>query len=212
MQDFFDRQGHGRRLFVLNKNKLQTDPEPVVNKRGESMSIVYFEGSHSKPDDPAPVGTPRQGDPLHQIAAVRKRQGISCRALARRLKTEVGFVKWQEQADSDMLLSTLYQWQKALGVPVTELLVDDNEPLSPPVMKRARMVRLMKTAMAIREEAQAPPLKRMAQMLVEQLIEIMPELKDVNPWNAVGQRRTLDELGQAADRRLSLDALADLME
>ena len=95
---------------------------------------------------------------------------------------------------------------------VTELLVDDNEPLSPPVMKRARMVRLMKTAMAIREEAQALPLKRMAQMLVEQLIEIMPELKEVNPWNAVGQRRTLDELGQAADRRLSLDALADLME
>ena len=158
------------------------------------------------------MGTPSGGDPLHQIAAVRKRQGISCRALARRLKTEVGFVKWQEQADSDMLLSTLYQWQKALGVPVTELLADDNEPLSPPVMKRAQMVRLMKTAMAIREEAQAPPLKRMAQMLVEQLIEIMPELKDVNPWNAVGQRRTLDELGQAADRRLSLDALADLME
>jgi hypothetical protein len=40
----------------------------------------------------------------------------------------------------------------------------------------------------------------------------MPELENVNPWNAVGQRRGLDELGQAATRSLSLDTLADLTE
>ena len=70
----------------------------------------------------------------------------------------------------------------------------------------------MKTAAAIRERAGSAPIQRMAQMLVEQILEIMPELKDVTPWNAVGQRRTLDELGEAANRRLSLDALFDLLD
>jgi len=42
----------------------------------------------------------------------------------------------------------------------------------------------------------------MAQVLVDQLIELMPELKDVNPWHAVGKRRTQNEVGQAAERRL----------
>jgi hypothetical protein len=36
-------------------------------------------------------------------------------------------------------------------------------------------------------------------MLEEQLVELMPELKDVSPWHSVGQRRTQDELGRIAD-------------
>ena len=110
-----------------------------------------------------------------------------------------------------MPLSRLYEWQAALGVPVAELLIDDDS-LSPPIMRRAQILRLMKTAAAIRERAGSAPIQRMAQMLVEQILEIMPELKDVTPWNAVGQRRTLDELGEAANRRLSLDALFDLLD
>jgi hypothetical protein len=39
-------------------------------------------------------------------------------------------------------------------------------------------------------------------MLEEQLVELMPELKDVAPWHSVGQRRTPEELGRAADRVL----------
>jgi hypothetical protein len=35
-------------------------------------------------------------------------------------------------------------------------------------------------------------------MLVEQILEIMPELRDVTPWNTVGQRRTLDDVGRTA--------------
>jgi hypothetical protein len=35
-------------------------------------------------------------------------------------------------------------------------------------------------------------------MMADQLVEIMPELRDVNPWHTVGQRRTLDELGRIA--------------
>jgi hypothetical protein len=58
----------------------------------------------------------------------------------------------------------------------------------------------MKTAAAIRELAESDRIERLAQTLVEQLVEIMPELAEVSPWHAVGQRRTLDEYGRTAER------------
>jgi len=164
---------------------------------------------------PTYVPTARMSGPhrvLHQIAAVRRREGLSRRAVARRLGIDVKSVRFEEEQTADMPLSRLYQWQAALGVPIAELLVDGDGSLSPPVLKRAQVLRLMKTAAAIRERADSLPIQRMAQMLIEQILEIMPELEDVSPWNAVGQRRTLDDLGQAAYRRLSLDALLDMME
>jgi len=142
------------------------------------------------------------GRPLHRLAEVRRRQGITRRTLARRLNTDVATVKLLEQPTSDLLLSTLYAWQEVLDAPVAELLVESEEPLSAPVLKRAQMVRLMKTAGAILERASQPSIRRMAQMLVDQLCEVMPELKGVSPWHAVGRRRTQDELGQAAYRRI----------
>ncbi|NLE37311.1 MAG: hypothetical protein GX621_04730 [Pirellulaceae bacterium] len=158
-----------------------------------------------------PVSINGQSRALHQLGQVRRREGLSRRAVARRLGTDVNRVRSEEEQSADMPLSRLYEWQAALGVPVAELLIDDDS-LSPPIMRRAQILRLMKTAAAIRERAGSAPIQRMAQMLVEQILEIMPELKDVTPWNAVGQRRTLDELGEAANRRLSLDALFDLLD
>jgi transcriptional regulator with XRE-family HTH domain len=150
--------------------------------------------------------------PLHRLAEVRKLQGVTRRTLARRLNTDVASVKRQEQPTADLLLSTLYAWQRILEVPVTELLAEPDEPLSTPVLKRAQLVRVMKTAAAILERAQQPAIRRMAKMLVEQLCEIMPELAEVGPWHAVGRRRTQDELGQAALRRFSLEGLQELVE
>ena len=106
----------------------------------------------------------------------------------------------------------LYQWQKALGVPVGELLADGHEPLSAPVLRRAQLVRLMKTAASIQERAKQASVGRMAQMLIEQLVEIMPELKQVHPWNTIGMRRTMDELGQAATRSLSSEIRAEELD
>lgn len=148
--------------------------------------------------------------PLHRLALVRRRQGISRRTMARRLSTDIGSVKSQEQEGSDMLLSTLYEWQKALEVPVAELLVESNDPLSAPVLKRAQMLRMMKTAKAILERTHQLSVRRMAQMLIEQLLEIMPELEDVTPWHTVGKRRTQAELGQAAQRRFLMECLRDV--
>ena len=127
--------------------------------------------------------------------------------------TDIASVKQQEEQASDMRLSDLYRWQKALGVPIVELLVEgEEESLSPPVFKRAQMLRLMKTAAAILERSDHSPVSRMAKMLVEQILEIMPELENVSPWNAVGQRRSLDDLGQAAQRRLSIDSIVDFLD
>jgi pimeloyl-ACP methyl ester carboxylesterase len=48
------------------------------------------------------------------------------------------------------------------------------------------------TAAAIMEKAQTNSIKRLVTMMIEQLLEIMPELQEVAAWHTVGQRRTLD--------------------
>ena len=53
----------------------------------------------------------------------------------------------------------------------------------------------MKTVAAIKERAEGTPVCRLATMLTEQILEIMPELRDVTPWHNVGQRRSLDDVG-----------------
>jgi hypothetical protein len=59
----------------------------------------------------------------------------------------------------------------------------------------------MKTVRAIKETAgENLSIERMATMLEQQLVEIMPELKDVAAWHSVGQRRSHDELGRTAER------------
>ena len=52
----------------------------------------------------------------------------------------------------------------------------------------------------------------MAQTLVDQLIEVMPELQGISAWNAVGKRRSLDEFGVAALRSLSADVFRDFRD
>ena len=114
--------------------------------------------------------------------------------MARRLGADISSVLRQEQEASDLPLSVLYQWQRALEVPVADLLVDSDAPLSPPVMERARMVKVMKTAVALMEKAHTNAQRRLITMLVEQLLEIMPELREVSAWHSVGQRRTLGRI------------------
>jgi len=59
-------------------------------------------------------------------------------------------------------------------------------------------VKLMKTAAALRERTAGSAVARIVDMLVQQILEIMPELADVTPWHTVGQRRTLEEVGRTA--------------
>ncbi len=150
--------------------------------------------------------------PLHRLGIVRRLQGVTRRTVARHLHTDVSHVKLKEQETSDMPLSELYEWQKVLDVPIAELLVEADDPLSLPVMKRAQLVRLMKTVLAIMEESTQERVRRMTQTIIDQLVEIMPELEGVTPWHAVGKRRRRDDFGVAAERRLSEDVFMDLKD
>ncbi len=138
---------------------------------------------------------------LHRLAEVRLRQGVTLRTMARRMNVDIRTVRREEDPTNDLPLSVIYRWQKALEVPVAELFSDIEEPLSGPVLKRARMLRLMKTTMSILRRTRQRSVRILAQMLAEQLIEIMPELKDVNAWHSRGRRPKQAKIGRAAIRR-----------
>ncbi len=144
---------------------------------------------------------------LHRIQAVRQQQGISLRAVARQMATDIRHIRQEEEESTDLKLSDLYRWQEALEVPIAELLVDPEMSLSHPIKERAQLLRLMKTAAAILKGSRSAGTRRLAQVLVDQLVEMMPELEFVSGWHSVGQRRSLDEYGRAAERTLPDDLL-----
>jgi len=162
------------------------------------LSVVYSDDDQDRPS--RIVGQP--GLALHRIQEVRRLQGMSLRTAARQLDTDIRSIRAQEQHTTDLRLSDIYKWQRALDVPVSELLVEEDEPLSRPVRERGAMLKIMKSARSIVESATDGPTRRMAENLVEQLLGLMPELKEVSPWHSVGQRRSLDEMGRIADQPL----------
>ncbi len=173
------------------------------------MSISDIDTGEVLSTGALPTGSPNRRRLLHRIKAVRREQGVSLRRVAQHLQTDIRELRAEEEETVDISLSRLYQWQHVLDVPIADLLVDSNGPLSPPVLERARMVRLMKTVAAIMEKAESTSIQRLAQTLVDQMLEIMPELEGVNPWHSVGQRRTLDEYGRIVERSYSDDVWRD---
>ena len=155
------------------------------------------------------ASTESKTPPLHRLGEVRRQEGISLRTVARRLGIDVAAVKLQECESTDVPLSVVYQWQEVLNVPVVELLMEPNGSLSTPLAKRARLVRVMKTALSILEQSEQAPVGRMAQTLIAQLVEMMPELREVGSWHAVGQRRRSDEYGRAAEHSLPDEMFMD---
>jgi transcriptional regulator with XRE-family HTH domain len=144
---------------------------------------------------------------LQKLGEARRRQGLSVRCVAQRLGRTVSEIRAQEDERADLLISELYRWQAALDVPIEELLEDPDDTLSPRVLTRARLLKVMKTAMAIRRAARSEAERRLARLLIDQLLEIMPELKEVSGWPAVGHRRRADEIGRIAENPISDDWL-----
>lgn len=141
----------------------------------------------------------RSHSPTNRIRHVREQQGVSLRTAARRMKMDIRSVREQENEFSDLRISQLQHWQEILEVPLIDLLDEPGGPLSRPVMQRAKLLRIMKTAVSVAENTSEEPVQRFAQMLREQLIDLMPELKDVPGWHSIGQRRGLDEMGRIAE-------------
>jgi transcriptional regulator with XRE-family HTH domain len=137
---------------------------------------------------------------LHRLGEVRQQEGVSRRTIAQHLGVTIGEVKRQEDARADLSLSLLFDWQQILNVPLPDLLVPPGDFLSPPVLRQAQMIQLMKLAVTIAEQSGEVPTRRLAQRMVDQLMEIMPELQDVGSLPATGQQRGPDELGRTAER------------
>ena len=170
------------------------------------MSIVDCSATTESPPV-AHAAPPRRA--LHRIRQVRIQQGVSLRAVARRIRGEVSQLRQQERDEADLSLTDLYKWQRALGVPVQDLLIECEDPLSAPVLQMSRMIRLAKTVATMQERSESTSINRLADMLMGQLVEIMPELSDVGPWPTT-RPRTLDDLGRVIERRLSDDAFNSL--
>lgn len=189
----------------------QTGPLAISDRATAANGLADTSSVAAEQRDPE-TSAPAEKCRLHRLAEVRRRQRLSRRTVAQRMNVDVSTICEQEQGTADLQLSTLYQWQKVLGVPVAELLVEDDEALSPPIMKRAQMVRVMKTALSILERANQASIRCLAQNLVNQLQEMMPDLAGIRAWNLVGRKRSPHDYGQAALRCLSRDMSRDLTE
>ena len=154
-----------------------------------------------------PEAQPSNRNGLQKLSLARRRQGLSIRCVAQRLGRTVSEVRAQEDEQADLLVSDLYRWQAALEVPIEELLQEPDDSLSPMVSMRAQLLKVMKTAMAIRRQARSEAERRLGRLLTEQLLEMMPELKEVSGWPAVGHRRRADEVGRIGENPISDDWL-----
>ena len=150
-------------------------------------------------DDTSGEEDVRSHSPKNRVRQVREQQGVSLRTAARRMNTDIRSVRAMEEECADLRISQLKLWQEVLEVPLIDLLAESGGPLSRPVMERAKLLRIMKTAVSIAENSSEEPIQRFAQMLREQLVDLMPELEDVPGWHSIGQRRGLDEMGRIAE-------------
>jgi transcriptional regulator with XRE-family HTH domain len=173
-------------------------PEQVGN-------LPTFDESAAETSHVPSTGSSRRG--LQKLSSARRRQGLSIRCVAQRLGRTVGEVRAQEEEHADLLVSELYRWQAALEVPIEELLEEPEDALSTMVSVRAQLLKVMKTAMAMRRQARSEAERRLSRQLAEQLLEIMPELKEVSGWPAVGHRRRADEVGRIGENPVSDDWL-----
>jgi hypothetical protein len=179
-----------------------------LSDQEQSCSYRRASGRPARRPEDHPVAT----GPIHPIAEVRRQQGVSLRAARQTLLLTSDEVRLQEDENHDLRLSELYRWQQLLDVPVSELLVESHLELSKPILARAALVKAMKTAATILEGARQPDVHRLAERLIDQLLEVMPELAGVSAWPSVGQRRTLDELGRIAQHPLTVAPMDDARE
>jgi transcriptional regulator with XRE-family HTH domain len=183
---------------------------PSEDGRGDLFMATVNPEFNTGTPVPLPIGSkrPASGVPsrMHRIATVRRQQGVSLRTASRQLQADVGTLKQQEDETQDLRLSEIYRWQQVLGVPIDELLVDAGSDLSRPILERARLVRIMKTVKALMEVAGSPAVQRLVENLEMQLVELMPELKEISAWHSVGQRRSLDDVGRIMERMIPSDS------
>ena len=139
----------------------------------------------------------------NRVAQVREQQGISQRTMARRLHIDLKSYQALERPETDLRISQLTALQAALDVPMVDLL-EETQALSRPVAERAKMIKVMKTAAALRETPSNARVERMVQTLCGQLVDLMPELAEVSSWPQYGSRRGSSAIGKALAQQISI--------
>lgn len=114
---------------------------------------------------------------MNRLAEARKSQGVTVAMMSKFLGIPEDHVLIQEDPSRDLKISELQSWQKALNVPMSDLLPEYSCDLSLTILERARIVRLMSTAVSLREAETVK--STFSQMLIEQIVEIMPELSSM---------------------------------
>ena len=147
---------------------------------------------------------------LNRLRMVREQQGLTLRTVSRRCGVSVRQLRTEEDPLADLPCSVLQRWQRALEVPLVELMVEPDDKLSLVVSQRAKLLRVMKTALSVKETARDEPTRRLAAMLCKQLQELMPELSEQTAWPSVGSRRGQEDIGRIGANPLSID-LTDLV-
>lgn len=148
------------------------------------------------------------GRKWHRIATVRRQERISLRRIAKRIGAPINDLRRQEDELSDLRLSDLYAWQKALDVPIGELLVDDTELGSYPLLVRQQLIKAMKTTLLLLEHGEGTPVGYLAQNLLEQLLVMMPELKTVTAWPRQGSAREKDRIPRILAEQIAADVFS----
>ena len=146
---------------------------------------------------------------LHRLRTLRQQQNLSVRAVSLRTGLTCSEVRQQENERRDLTIAQLHVWSKVLQTPVEELLVEPGNELSEPIQQRARLLRVAKTAGAILEQAGSAPVRRLAEMLLDQIDELLPDARSVKPWNQVGPRRSPDEEAPIVQRSVADHRLID---
>ena len=152
---------------------------------------------------------------LHQINAVRRREGFTLRTVAKHMLghgLSLSDLRAQEDPSTDLRITDIRRWGEALGrIPLSEFFPGSEESLSRESRERAIAVRLIKSLHSIRATVQGSAQNRISRLtaaIIAGLSELMPDVEQVAPWNAVGHKRTSDELGMAAERTLNLRELS----
>lgn len=184
--------------------KKKKETKQTEKKKAPKKAPVKSSAPRIMPAPPLPPGE----FPLQRVKEVRLREGLRPgvvkNALGLANKSDVAR---REDPKADYWLSEIYALAERFGVPPVQLLCDPGDDLCNSVTGRAKLVLLMKTANLIAENARQESVRRLAQGLCEQLVDMMPELAQIGAWHSVGKRRKVSELGVAAERGRAVRAL-----
>ncbi len=145
------------------------------------------------------ASSPKSSRPRHFIAETLRKQGLSLAFCARRLGITPSEARAQADPNFDLTLSQLAAWREVLDVPLSEIVPSDGV-LPDPIRNRALLLRIFKTTRRLKDLSRGGKLEFAVESLFDQLVELVPEFRDVPAWPTVGQSHAARPEGAATDR------------